>query len=181
MDAKLDGSHPEEAGNWHTGQLGSTQAFTLAAGNPSSGGGGTTTSGGGTITTTTVTTPSCGSPNSHTLAQIGSLSVSSADNFKEFKALTWVYTVCNVSGVPASIQRFEIAVRGPAGDALHVPCNNGVGVALQPGQEFTCTAYLSTGYGSSGTFTYWSDWLGYDGNWHTGELSGKQQMSIYPP
>jgi hypothetical protein len=116
-----------------------------------------------------------------TLAIVTPLSLSAPNGFIEFQPLSFAYTVKNVSGSPASIQRFSVPVRGPAGDALDVPCANGDGVALQAGQTFTCTASLGTGYGSPGTFTYWADWQGYDSNWHTGQLGPMQQFTLAAP
>jgi hypothetical protein len=84
----------------------------------------------------------------------------------------WSFRIRNTSGGWATIQRLSVAVRGPQGNNLDVPCANGEGVNLTPGQEWTCDARLTSGYGQSGRFTFWADWQGYDGRWHTGELSG---------
>lgn len=146
---------------WHEGQLGGKKQFALAASERPAG---------------------CGSPiGSQTLVVVSPLSVSAPNGFKMFQPLTFSYTVCNVSGAPASIKRFVVPVLGPAGDGLGVDCANGSGVTLAAGQTFTCTATLTTGYGSPGTFTYWADWQGYDDGWHEGQLGGKQQLTLTQP
>jgi len=117
--------------------------------------------------------------NGATLYPVQPISVGPSDYRPKLTALNWSYRVRNTSTGYASIQRFTVAVRGPSGNALDVQCLNGTGVTLAPGQEWTCDAQLPGGYGQAGTFTFWADWLGYDGNWHTGQLGGNRTLTLY--
>jgi surface antigen len=114
-----------------------------------------------------------------TLTAAQPISIGPSNYRPKLTPLWWSYRVRNTSGGHASIQRLVVAVRGPAGDALDVLCANGTGVTLAPQQEWTCDAQLPTGYGSTGTFTFWADWLGYDGQWHTGNLGSRGTFTLH--
>jgi hypothetical protein len=114
-----------------------------------------------------------------TLTIVQPVSVGPSNYRPMLTSLWWSYRVKNTSGAWASIQRFSVPVRGPGGVPLDVQCVNGTGVTLAPGEEWTCEAYLPTGYGSTGTFTFWADWLGYDGSWHAGQLGGTSPLTLY--
>jgi len=114
-----------------------------------------------------------------TLTTVQPISVGPSNYRPKLTPLWWSYRVRNTSGSWASIQRIVVAVRGPAGDPLDLACDSGFGVTLAPFQEWTCSVYLGTGYGSTGTFRFWADWLDYGGRWHTGELGGVSPLTLY--
>jgi surface antigen len=115
---------------------------------------------------------------SQTLTAVQPVSVGPANPVRMYQGVFWSYRVKNTSGGYASVQRFVVAVRTPGGGAMDVPCTNGSGVALAPGQEWTCAAYNDNGYGSTGQFIFWADWLGYDGAWHHGQLGGNLTLYV---
>jgi hypothetical protein len=138
------------ANNWHAGELGSTTATTLQV----------------TAATTLTTT--------------GALSVGPANPQHMYQQVFWSYRVRNTSGGYASIKRFIVAVRTPGGGNMDVTCDNGSGVTLAPNQEWTCSAYNNSGYGSTGSFPFWADWQDYANVWHPGNLSPTLTLSVIP-
>jgi surface antigen len=105
-----------------------------------------------------------------TLTAVQPISVGPSNPVSMYRGVFWSYRIKNTSGVPASIKRLIVAVRTPGGGNMDVTCNNGAGVALAPGQEWTCAAYNDNGYGSSGQFQFWADWQDYNDVWHPGQL-----------
>lgn len=120
-------------------------------------------------------------PPMNTLTLTQNIAVSPTGTIRAYQPFSFNYIVQNTSGTPASIDRLVVAVRGPAGDSLDVPCANGTGVTLAANQTFTCNANLPTGFGSSGQYHYWPDWLGYDGNWHMGEIGPGKNLNLAAP
>lgn len=118
-------------------------------------------------------------PQTLTLTQ--SVSMWPSSGARAYQPLRWSFTVKNTSGYAASIARLVVAVRAPDGSPQDVPCSGGYGVSLQPNQTWTCDAPLSQGYGSQGTYTMWADWMGYDGEWHDGELGGNLSFTLGAP
>ncbi|HSE61073.1 MAG TPA: cutinase family protein [Candidatus Saccharimonadales bacterium] len=116
-----------------------------------------------------------------TLTTTGSLSVGPSGSLGMFQPAYWSYRVKNTSGFATSIKKLIVAVRTPGGGNMDVTCNNGAGVTLPPGGEWTCEAYNYNGYGSTGSFQFWADWQGYDNAWHTGALSGTLTFNVGPP
>lgn len=107
-------------------------------------------------------------------------SVGPSNQVAMYTPLNWSFRVWNNTNGAASVQRFAVAVRGPGGNALDVPCANGTGVTIQPGQQWTCAALLPTGYGQAGSYTFWPDWLDYGGNWHHGQLGPDRPLILTP-
>jgi hypothetical protein len=113
-----------------------------------------------------------------TLTTTGALSIGPSDHVHMYQGVWWSYRVKNTSGSYTSIQRLIVAVRTPGNGAMDVICDSGTGVTLAPNAEWTCAASNSSGYGSTGQFRFWADWLGYDGVWHTGALSGTLTLYV---
>jgi len=78
------------------------------------------------------------------------------------------FTVTNVSGNSASIQKLVLAVRDPSNRAFDQVC--GSGLTLAAGQAKSCD--LVQTWGSPGTYTVWVDWLDNSNppQWHQGQL-----------
>jgi nitrogen fixation protein FixH len=112
------------------------------------------------------------------LALTQAATLSASGGMDVYQPLTFSFQVQNVSGVPASVQRIEVAIRGPSGEGLDKLCSGGAGLTLAAGQVWTCTASATTGFGSPGTYTYWADWLDYNGNWHQGQLGPNQTFTL---
>jgi hypothetical protein len=117
-------------------------------------------------------------PSEQALATSGALSIDAPGGFKVYQPLTFTFSVRNVSSGGASIKDFRVPIRGPAGDGLDLRCSNGAGVTLLAGQDWTCTASATTGFGSPGTYTYWADWLDFGDKWHTGELGPMRTFTL---
>ncbi|HSE61267.1 MAG TPA: CHAP domain-containing protein [Candidatus Saccharimonadales bacterium] len=109
------------------------------------------------------------------------LSVGPTSAIGMYQPAYWSFRVKNTSGAWTNVQRFVVAVRTPGGGAMDVPCNNGTNVTIGPLEEWTCLAYNMDGYGSTGNFTFWADWLGNDGAWHHGALSGDLTLRVGAP
>ncbi len=114
-----------------------------------------------------------------TLTVMQPISVGPSDNMPKLQKLWWGFRVRNTSGSVAIIRQFSVAVRGPAGDNLDTPCVGGSNVTLAPGQEWTCYAERSTGYGSTGNFRFWADWQDMNYAWHPGYLGGSLVLTLY--
>ncbi len=108
------------------------------------------------------------------------LALSSPGGLKVYQPINFSFTIKNVSGSAASIQRVEVAVRDPGNQPVDKTCTSGTGLSLAAGASWACNASATTGFGSPGTYTYWADWLDYGGNWHTGQLSSTQSFTLAP-
>jgi surface antigen len=106
--------------------------------------------------------------NTGPLSVVQPISVGPSGTVAMYTPVNYSYRVKNTSGGGVSVQRMVVAVRGPGGSNLDVSCSNGLSLAA--GQEFTCAVTVPTGYGSTGPFQFWADWLDFAGAWHTGQL-----------
>jgi hypothetical protein len=130
--------------NWHQGQLGPNQTFTLAP-----------------APTFVATSP---------------LTTTAPSGFYQFAPIDESFTITNESGVPGSIKSLIVGVLDPFQHAYPQVC--ATGLAMQPGQSYTCN--VSVPWGSSGDFTTWADWEDYNNNWHQGQLGPNQTFTLAP-
>jgi surface antigen len=136
----LDGS-----GNWHYGQLGSPQTFTLGA------------------------TPA--------LAATSPLTITAPSGLFANVPLNETFTVKNTTGSSLTMQTLILSVYDPAGTQYNQTCFTGT-MTLAAGQSYTCNLSQNTGWGSTGTYSAYPDWLDGSGNWHWGQLGPSQTFTL---
>ena len=110
------------------------------------------------------------------LAVAAPLTVTAPFGFAQYAPVRETFTVQNVSGGGASIQRLVLAVRNPDNTPYDQICRSAL--TLAAGERVACD--LTLNWGSPGTYTVWVDWLDFNGNWHEGELGPRQTFVLAP-